>query len=649
MIILKQIYLKNFLSHQDTSITLKEGEKILIDGISGSGKSSIIEALLWCLYGKGRVDNRSLIRRGAKETRVNVELLDKENGVTYEVVRTSSTSGKNTVVILKSIDGGIFEEMGTGGIRETDTYIAREILGASYQLFINSVVFPQGGVESFVTATSVRRKELLMEILHTADVEGLLDKTKEMIANKEAILIAEETILTSSKGIVEDNEEKIRELPRLLVKQETTQDLVQNTREILYAAENDLKEVEKTYNEVKEDEQLLKKIKGQIRFDTIKITEEDEKLLSEEDNIRTALTGAAEHNNKVQSAFSDKPIVRNYESEIEYIDQRIRKLVDETLPCPSGDACPYSKLVGPEIASLKEERKKKIFNLEQQEFGIKAWRSKVEALGPITDVSELVVKLNKIKDIKECQEQAKIIDQIKELEAKLASAPKLSDINISRNEVMQASCKLVEFERDLSETKGQIIYLTTLGKDNVRLKKDIKEGESYIKELKDQTSLLKDLREALGVNGITAIALDYMLPALEDKINEILSTLSDFKVTLTTQKNGIFGSSIEGLFILVHSGSCSDLDLNSLSGGEKIKIEVSISEALASLQKCNFRVMDEAITGLDSNMIDNFISVLSKIQDRYSQIINISHIQGIKDIYENKIIIKKIDGISYVA
>ena len=198
---------------------------------------------------------------------------------------------------------------------------------------------------------------------------------------------------------------------------------------------------------------------------------------------------------------------------------------------------------------------------------------------------------------------------------------------------------------DYNQRYGQDFNLA----NHDKFKKDIKEGESYIKELKDQTSLLKDLREALGVNGITAIALDYMLPALEDKINEILSTLSDFKVTLTTQKNGIFGSSIEGLFILVHSGSCSDLDLNSLSGGEKIKIEVSISEALASLQKCNFRVMDEAITGLDSNMIDNFISVLSKIQDRYSQIINISHIQGIKDIYENKIIIKKIDGISYVA
>ena len=99
MILLKTLQLKDFLSHKATIINFNPEEKLLIDGKSGSGKSSIVEAIVWAFYGKGRADNRALIRRGAKSATVSVQI--ENDGVTYEVVREINKQGKQTLVLYE--------------------------------------------------------------------------------------------------------------------------------------------------------------------------------------------------------------------------------------------------------------------------------------------------------------------------------------------------------------------------------------------------------------------------------------------------------------------------------------------------------------------------------------------------------------------
>ena len=69
MILLKKITLFDFLSHSDTEIDFEPDQNVLIDGKSGSGKSSIVEGLIWALYGKGRSDNKSLIKKGKRPSK----------------------------------------------------------------------------------------------------------------------------------------------------------------------------------------------------------------------------------------------------------------------------------------------------------------------------------------------------------------------------------------------------------------------------------------------------------------------------------------------------------------------------------------------------------------------------------------------------
>src|ERR671921_292587 len=62
---IKDIQLKNFIAHKDTKIEFCKGITIFL-GHNGSGKSSIIDAVTFSLFGKHtRKSNKNLVRRGA--------------------------------------------------------------------------------------------------------------------------------------------------------------------------------------------------------------------------------------------------------------------------------------------------------------------------------------------------------------------------------------------------------------------------------------------------------------------------------------------------------------------------------------------------------------------------------------------------------
>ena len=125
--------------------------------------------------------------------------------------------------------------------------------------------------------------------------------------------------------------------------------------------------------------------------------------------------------------------------------------------------------------------------------------------------------------------------------------------------------------------------------------------------------------------------------------------MSDFRISLNTQKVKADGDGVtEGLFITIINDLGEELPYESYSGGEKLKITVAISEALASLQKCGFRILDEAVVGLDKDSTESFVSVLAKLQENFNQVLCISHIQEVKDMFTDNLNIIKDGGISKI-
>jgi DNA repair exonuclease SbcCD ATPase subunit len=186
----------------------------------------------------------------------------------------------------------------------------------------------------------------------------------------------------------------------------------------------------------------------------------------------------------------------------------------------------------------------------------------------------------------------------------------------------------------------------------------VQDGQLCLKTLVKDTKITKGwiddlllLKEALSPRGVKAVAIDYLIPQLEERINTVLCQMSDFKIRLDTQKATADEEGVkEGLFITVINDQGQEMSYESYSGGEKSRITISISEGLATLltSSIGFRIMDEIIIGLNPEMITDFVSVLTKLQEKYQQIIFISHIPEAKEIFENSITVIKTNGISKI-
>jgi DNA repair exonuclease SbcCD ATPase subunit len=177
----------------------------------------------------------------------------------------------------------------------------------------------------------------------------------------------------------------------------------------------------------------------------------------------------------------------------------------------------------------------------------------------------------------------------------------------------------------------------------------IAENQKQLYRINEDVEAVSAVKEAFGSKGIKSIVVDYVLPQLEDRINEVLSKMSDFTIRLETQKDNAKGDGfIEGLFVTVTNGQGETFDLANYSGGERNKINAAVSEGLASLQKIGFRILDESITGLDNSTIENFLEVLKGIETRFEQLICISHLQPVKDAFSKHVLVQKVNGTSTI-
>lgn len=702
MILLNEIKIKNFLSHEDTEIKFNETEKLLIDGRSGSGKSSITEALIWSLYGKGRSDNRSLVRRGSKGASVSVKF--SMGNIQTIITRSVSLAGKNTLTVTQNTGGqGQFLPIGRVGIKDTQDWIEKEFLKASYELFTNSVAYPQENENSFVKANASKRKDLLLEIVRAGNFDELYDKTRDIINinkldnNSSLIKIQnlEETIKTSEEKAnkydyyKEINDKTTLELESFTLTEKELEKKLNNISGI----STQLSEAKRMKNKFTD---AIIDIDIQLDFDQKQIEEhqkidietarreinEMEMLTKDMISIEDDLKKNQINQQKINALLSNKPTVHNYDIEIGEINKRLIPLIKDTGKCPSGDACPFVAPIKGQIDFLTEQITDKENKTREEQLALIEWDKQFALIPPAKDTTESYNKLEeikaKIKALSSSQEMilryevfAKTIQDIKAKADRLNKSK--ADYNI---EILSTEKRISELEKDLLEQDPNKINIDLSNIRNTieKLRKtkeeaaigintalsateaiktataSLQELKQGVKQAQENEESLELLKEALSPRGIKAVVIDYLVPQLEERINKILEQMSDFRIRLDTQKATADEEGVkEGLFITVINDLREELSFSNYSGGEKVKITIAISEALASLMnQIGFRIMDENIISLDKESTEGFVIVLERLQEKFPQLLVISHLQEVKDIFERQIKIVKTNGVSKI-
>ena len=139
-----------------------------ICGDNGSGKSSLIDAMTWALWGKTRAKtDDDLIHQG--ETGMQVTFDFTVDGQLYRVVRKHSkakskrSSGQSSLDLFIAYDGN-FKPISGDRIGDTENKVV-DILHMDYDTFVNSAFLRQGHADQFTVARPVERKAVLTNIL----------------------------------------------------------------------------------------------------------------------------------------------------------------------------------------------------------------------------------------------------------------------------------------------------------------------------------------------------------------------------------------------------------------------------------------------------------------------------------------------------
>lgn len=172
-----QLTLKNFLSYRDATLDFRGLHTACVCGANGAGKSSLLEAITWSIWGESRAGtNDDVIKAGAKDARVDFTFVS--NNQTYRTIRTYRRGRSQGLSFQVQTESGEFQSLDARGVRETQKYI-EQTLKLDYDTFINSAYLRQGQADKFMSETASKRKDVLVKLLNLDIYDDLAAKAKD--------------------------------------------------------------------------------------------------------------------------------------------------------------------------------------------------------------------------------------------------------------------------------------------------------------------------------------------------------------------------------------------------------------------------------------------------------------------------------------
>lgn len=180
-----RIELHNFTSYQDEIVDLTALHIAPLVGDNGSGKSSLVDAILMCLFGeatKGGKKELDNYRPDTGENEGSVALEFLLRGETYRIERARNYAKKKGSAKLLIKKGDKWENIGGKGIDDTQAAI-ESLLKVDYKTFTNSSIILQKDAESFAVATDGDRKKILAKILNLETWDQVQEIAKRKIGD----------------------------------------------------------------------------------------------------------------------------------------------------------------------------------------------------------------------------------------------------------------------------------------------------------------------------------------------------------------------------------------------------------------------------------------------------------------------------------
>ncbi|XFA73899.1 AAA family ATPase [Thermosynechococcaceae cyanobacterium Okahandja] len=172
----RQLVLRNFLSYRQATLPFAGLHLACICGANGAGKSSLLEAIAWALWGQSRVSREDdVIYYGEVEAAVDFEFTVQGQG--YRVVRVRRRQ-QGTVLELQLDTAAGYRSLTGRSLRATQEKII-QILRLDHATFINSAYLRQGRADEFMAKRPSERKQVLAALLGLEQYEPLAEAARD--------------------------------------------------------------------------------------------------------------------------------------------------------------------------------------------------------------------------------------------------------------------------------------------------------------------------------------------------------------------------------------------------------------------------------------------------------------------------------------
>jgi len=171
---------------QQVEVDFTDLDLFAITGPTGSGKSSLVDAITFALFGKApRVGReiKELISQGEERLKVSLEFAT--NGDRWRIYRSSARKGAAPVQ-LERFDSASNEWMPEEDrAREANVAIER-VLQMDYEAFVRSVLLPQGQFQEFLSGDREQRRKVLDGLLQLNVYASMQQKASAIDRDKSA-------------------------------------------------------------------------------------------------------------------------------------------------------------------------------------------------------------------------------------------------------------------------------------------------------------------------------------------------------------------------------------------------------------------------------------------------------------------------------
>ena len=195
----ERIRLENFKCYADADLRLDDGVTVIF-GLNGSGKSSLLEACFFALYGAKALDTTldEVVTIGAEET--TVELWFAHRGERYHVerrVRYTGERAQTATCLLETPEGPV------EGARDVRAYV-EDLLRMDAGAFVNCAYVRQGEVNKLINASPSQRQNMIDDLLQL----GTLEEYRERASDAR---VGVGRVRETKRGALEDVESQITE------------------------------------------------------------------------------------------------------------------------------------------------------------------------------------------------------------------------------------------------------------------------------------------------------------------------------------------------------------------------------------------------------------------------------------------------------